>query len=353
VLGDGSANLVLLAGRAVGGDELLQKGERVHVEGDTMRSMRRFALLLAFAPAAALAQVTPVQTYNGINRPLNVDVRIPSGSRGDAEIRLLRAGTAETEAKAAVRGGRIDLARLFPDVWTRKNPKVLYAQLVVGDRKIGPATVLVPMLNQPISRLKADGKTLEFVPDEDGPMYNGVRAYVDQDIEFETSMGRMRFRIRPDAAPNTSWLVMQFAKGGLYTDTIFHRVVAKRADGTPFVIQGGDPTGTGSGGPGFSYPLENSSLPHDFGVISMPRSTDPNTNGGQIFVGLSREGTKHLDGRYASFGEAISGADVILKIGAVPVGAQDRPTNPPKIFRARLIDAPPYGDGPKPVKRPG
>ncbi|HSI71601.1 MAG TPA: peptidylprolyl isomerase, partial [Fimbriimonas sp.] len=79
---------------------------------------------------------------------------------------------------------------------------------------------------------------------------------------------------------------------------------------------------------------------------------DPNTNGCQFFVCLSRDGTKHLDHRYASFGQAIDGAEAILKTGAVPVGAQDRPTNPPKIFRAYLTPAKPYGTGPLPVKRP-
>ena len=158
-------------------------------------------------------------------------------------------------------------------------------------------------------------------------------------------MGTMEFRLRPDCAPNTAFNIMEFVRGGLYTNTIWHRVVAKRKDGTPFVIQGGDPAGTGSGGPGFSYPLENSPLPHDFGVISMPRSTDPNTNGCQLFVCLSREGTKHLDGKYASFGQLLRGADAVKKIAAVPVGKDDRPTNPPIIYRAKLVEAGPYVGG--------
>jgi peptidyl-prolyl cis-trans isomerase B (cyclophilin B) len=164
-------------------------------------------------------------------------------------------------------------------------------------------------------------------------------------------MGSIEFQLRPDAAPNTAWTIMELVKGGLYRDTIFHRVVAKRKDGTPFVIQGGDPTGTGSGSAGFSYPLENSPLLHDFGVISIARSTDPNTNGCQIFVGLSREGTKHLDSKYAAFGQAVKGGEVILKIAAVPVGKEDRPNDPPKIKNARLVDAPPYGTGPKVLHR--
>jgi peptidyl-prolyl cis-trans isomerase B (cyclophilin B) len=314
--------------------------------------MKRFALIALVLPSVSLAQITADHPYNGINRPLTVNVHLPRLSRGNPEIWLIDVGASNASDKAAVHNGRNDLAVMFPTLWSTKSPKVKYAQLVVDGQKIGPALVLQPMLNPAISRLKPDGKTLEFVPDEDGPMYDGIRAYVDQDIVFDTSLGSMRFRMRPDAAPNTAWNIMQLVKGGLYTDTIFHRVVAKRADGSPFVIQGGDPTGTGSGGPGWAYPLEDSSLPHDFGVISIARSTDPNTNGCQIFVCLSREGTKHLDHKYASFGQAIAGADTILKIGAVPVGKEDRPNDPPKILRARLVDAAPYGEGPRPVVRP-
>ncbi|MGV3616031.1 MAG: peptidylprolyl isomerase [Fimbriimonas sp.] len=314
--------------------------------------MRCLVLVLLAIPALSLGQLSPVRTYNGIRRPLEVDVRVPgNGSRG-VEIQLLAPETAAVTARADARPGRLDLAKLFPTLWDEKAPKVRYAQLVVSGRKVGPAVVLQPMLNPTISRLKADGKTVEFVPDEDGPMFNGFRTYVDQHLVVETSMGTMEFRLRPDAAPNTAWTIRELARGGLYTDTIFHRIVAKRADGTPFVIQGGDPTGTGSGGPGFAYPLENSPLPHAFGVISIARSTDPNTNGGQFFVALSRAGTKHLDGRYAAFGECVKGGDVVLKLGAVPVGAQDRPNDPPKIRRVRLVNAPSYGEGPKPERRP-
>lgn len=307
--------------------------------------------LAASISSAAMAQITPLFPYNGIGRPLLVNVRVPKVLRGDATVQLLEPVTADVLDKAPIEDGEQDLSKLFPDMWRNKHPKLVYAQLVVGDEKVGPALVLQPMLNPEISRLKPDGKTVEFVVDEDGPMFNGIRAYVDKHLVLDTSMGSIEFQLRPDAAPNTAWTIMELVKGGLYRDTIFHRVVAKRKDGTPFVIQGGDPTGTGSGGAGFSYPLEESPLPHDFGVISIARSTDPNTNGCQIFVALSREGTKHLDGKYASFGQAVKGAGAILKIAAVPVGKEDRPIDPPKIKNARLIDAPPYGTGPKPVVR--
>ncbi|CAN5399487.1 hypothetical protein BH11ARM1_BH11ARM1_00720 [soil metagenome] len=307
--------------------------------------------LFALAFANSYGQMTVDHPYNGLDRPLWVNVQAPKSAK-DIEIQLLKPVSAQVEMVAPVKAGKQDLGKLFPSLWSPKSVGFHYAQLLVDGKKVGPAVVLQPMLNPTISRLKDDKKTVEFIVDEDGPLFNGYRAYVDQNIVIDTDFGQMEFRTRPDAAPNTTWNIMQLALGELYTNTIFHRVVAKRADGTPFVIQGGDPAGTGSGSAGFAYPLEDSPLEHDFGVLSIARSTDPNTNGCQFFVCLSREGTKHLDHKYASFGQCIRGGDVILKIGAVPVGDQDRPKNPPIIKRVYLVNAKPYGEGPEPLKRP-
>jgi peptidyl-prolyl cis-trans isomerase B (cyclophilin B) len=83
----------------------------------------------------------------------------------------------------------------------------------------------------------------------------------------------------------------------------------------------------------------------------MARGVDPNTNGSQVFVCLSKEGTAFLDGRYTAFAQAVSGADAILKIARVPVDANDRPLDPPMIERAYLRDAPPITDRLRPVTR--
>lgn len=236
-------------------------------------------------------------------------------------------------SRVAARDGTVTLSGELPR-------EVLYAQGMRNGKAVGSAVCFVPMLSPQVATL--DGKNVKFSPDED-QAFSGWRTFVEEDLLLETSEGRMRFRLRPDAAPGTVGHVRAFVKGGLYDGTIWHRVVAKRADGSPFVIQGGDPAGTGSGGPGWAYPLEDSSLPHDRGVISIARSTDPNTNGCQIFICLSRAGTKHLDHRYASFGQMIEGDGVLAKIGRVKIGANDRPVNPPKILRARLVPAAPRG----------
>jgi len=130
-----------------------------------------------------------------------------------------------------------------------------------------------------------------------------------------------------------------------------HRVVPRLPSGHPFVVQFGDPAGGGDGGPGCNIQLENSKLPHTFGVLSMARDDDPDTNGSQVFVCLSREGTARLDGKYTSFAEAVSGADVITQLAAVKTDQRtQRPLEMPRVVSARLVPAPPFGTGPAPVR---
>ncbi len=169
----------------------------------------------------------------------------------------------------------------------------------------------------------------------------------------ESTGGDIEFVMRPDAAPNTVFNFLHLAENGFYTDILIHRIVPKRPDGAPFVIQFGDPTGTGEGTPGYMIDLERSTLPHNFGVLSMARSPEPDTNGSQVFICLSREGTESLDGSYCSFAQAISGADAINALAAIPVDAKGRPTTEPgpMVKSVRLKDAPPYGTAPKPLLR--
>jgi peptidyl-prolyl cis-trans isomerase B (cyclophilin B) len=324
---------------------------------------------LLLAAAGASAQVAPERRYYPINRPAPFVVTRPPGAVGDLRIDLLRHDTKRPVQSAAVEEGRVDLGALFPILWSTSQPEVLYAQLVAGDVPAGAPVVLQPMVNpargmvydrtlsrpyyvDPVTnRASIEVKGADVLFQTQAPAYSGIRAWTDHHVVFETSLGEIEFRLRPDQAPNTVRSFMDLAEGGFYQEIIFHRIVPRLPSGAPFVVQVGDPTGTGDGGPGFAIDLEPSKLEHTFGVLSMARDNDPDTNGSQVFIALSREGTQFLDGKYTSFGEAVAGADVIRRLEAVPVKGQT-PVDPPVLHAVRLVPAPPMGTGPLPVVRP-
>jgi peptidyl-prolyl cis-trans isomerase B (cyclophilin B) len=125
-------------------------------------------------------------------------------------------------------------------------------------------------------------------------------------------------------------------------------VVPLDRDGRPFVVQGGDPTGTGDGGPGWNLALEPSDLPHDRGVLGMARGDDPHSAGSQFYVSLSREGTARLDGQYCTFAVITDGWDTLDAIasGAIGDATTGRPAVPVRIERVEIVPAPPRGTSP-------
>lgn len=136
---------------------------------------------------------------------------------------------------------------------------------------------------------------------------------------IETSMGTIKFEIYQDKVPTTAANFIDLANSGFYDGLIFHRVV------DDFVIQGGDPLGTGMGGSGTTIPLEiNSDLTHRDGAVAMARkSNDLNSATSQFYI---CDGAQHdLDGNYAVFGQVIEGMDVVRAIAAVPVGSNKKP----------------------------
>ena len=121
---------------------------------------------------------------------------------------------------------------------------------------------------------------------------------------IETSRGVIELELYPQHAPKTVNNFVFLAKAGFYDDVSFHRVIKN------FMIQGGDPTGTGRGGPGYKFEdeLKENPLKHETGVISMANS-GPNTNGSQFFITHSPQ--PHLNGRHTVFGKVVSGQDVV------------------------------------------
>lgn len=133
----------------------------------------------------------------------------------------------------------------------------------------------------------------------------------------------MKAELYPDVAPNTVRNFINLIQKGFYDGTIFHRVIKG------FMLQGGDPEGTGMGGPGYCIKGEFSQngfenqLAHDPGVLSMARSMAPDSAGSQFFI--MHEKSPHLDGAYAAFGRITEGMDVVNAIAGVSTDYNDRP----------------------------
>ena len=139
----------------------------------------------------------------------------------------------------------------------------------------------------------------------------------------------MKAELYPEIAPNTVNNFISLVQKGFYDGLIFHRVISG------FMIQGGDPQGTGMGGPGYSIKGEfamngvRNYLKHTRGVLSMARSMMPNSAGSQFFI--MHANAPHLDGQYAAFGKVVEGLDVVDKIASVRTGWQDKPVEEQKI----------------------
>jgi peptidyl-prolyl cis-trans isomerase A (cyclophilin A) len=161
---------------------------------------------------------------------------------------------------------------------------------------------------------------------------------------FETTEGNFTIKLFEKDAPQTVANFVGLAEGTkewtdpatgqkrtspFYDGIIFHRVIKG------FMIQGGDPLGQGTGGPGFKFADEfHPGLRHDkAGILSMANA-GPNTNGSQFFITLGP--TPHLDNRHSVFGEVVEGLDVVKKIGAVATGRQDRPITPVVINKVTI-----------------
>ncbi len=143
-------------------------------------------------------------------------------------------------------------------------------------------------------------------------------------VTFELNNGKIIIaELYPDVAPNTVNNFISLVKKGFYNGLIFHRVIPG------FMIQGGDPEGTGMGGPGYSIRGEfaqngfANDLKHTAGVLSMARAMDPDSAGSQFFI--MHKAAPHLDGAYAAFGKVVSGMDVVDAVASTATDFRDRP----------------------------
>ena len=148
--------------------------------------------------------------------------------------------------------------------------------------------------------------------------------------------GIIDIELNEEAAPITCENFKKLVSEGFYNGLTFHRVIPG------FMIQGGDPEGTGMGGPGYGIHGEfaangfENNLKHTTGVLSMARSQRPNSAGSQFFIMV--DNAPYLDGQYAAFGKVVAGMDVVDKIAAVRTDWNDKPTTPVKMKTVELIE---------------
>ncbi len=328
-------------------------------------------LLLAFALAHD-PLIAPGQLFSPPAGPVYIGLSLPSETDAEISAALLEADGTLIAETGRLAPGTFNLLDEAPAIASLSH--AAYLQLMVNGEPVGSSLVVQPLINRPLVRtttaFRPDGVTKytriigwgETLLEPDNAEYqklqptwpkgdptplSGFRIYTEQDAIVMTDRGEIRVAFRPDEAPNTVWNFMTLVENHFFDNTVFHRVVPVDRNGNPFVIQGGDPTATGDGGPGWDLPLEPSRLPHDFGVISMARADPPDSAGSQFFFALSREGTARLDGQYCAFGCAVVGTDAILAIAASPLAdpATGAPKDPPRIIKASLTPAPPRTPG--------
>jgi peptidyl-prolyl cis-trans isomerase B (cyclophilin B) len=160
---------------------------------------------------------------------------------------------------------------------------------------------------------------------------------------IKTNKGDMVVQFWPDVAPGTVENFKKLAKKGFYDGTSFHRIIKG------FMIQGGDPLSkekdnpmVGTGDPGYKIKAEFNKKPHVRGVLSMARSSDPDSAGSQFFICL--DPAPFLNGQYTGFGQLLKGEDVLLKIGNTPVthgpgGESSKPTERIEVLSVKIVDA--------------
>lgn len=149
------------------------------------------------------------------------------------------------------------------------------------------------------------------------PVWGTIKRAQNPIVVVETNHGTIELELYWKETPKTAENLLYLANKGYYNNLTFHRIVPN------FVIQGGDPLGNGTGGPGYNIPFEKANTKHLRGSLGMARSQDPNSGGSQFYICL--KDLPNLDGNYVVFGKVVKGMDVVDKIAQVPTGTGDFP----------------------------
>jgi cyclophilin family peptidyl-prolyl cis-trans isomerase len=330
-------------------------------------------ILLAVALSAPSPALKAHRAWVAAGQPLVVEV--PNGDNPASLVLLQHDGTV-LDGPHSVESGPLEVITLLPAINTLDH--AAYLQLLVGDAPQGAALVVQPALSRRVPMMerrhdddRGDWNTIggwrdegaddhedlpdsvgvvtgaampQPVPRDDVVIRSGWWVTPEVDCLMDTDHGTLHIDVREDAAPNTARNFTSLAMRGFYDGTTAHRIIPKGRAGRPFVVQGGDPIGTGSGGPGWWLPIEPSTLGHAFGVLSMARADDPDSAGSQWFIALDRAECARLDGLYCAFGEVVKGRDALVAMAQLPLADTDylssRPIKPPRIARIWCTPAP-------------
>jgi peptidyl-prolyl cis-trans isomerase B (cyclophilin B) len=147
-------------------------------------------------------------------------------------------------------------------------------------------------------------------------------------VKLHTNHGDITLQLDAEKAPVTVKNFLEYVNSGFYNGTIFHRVISG------FMIQGGDPKGTGTGGPGYTIKAEFSKQPHTEGTVAMARSADPDSAGSQFYICLAPK--PGLDRNYTVFGQLSAGLEVLHSIGSTETDSRDRPKQEQKMNKVHI-----------------
>ncbi len=308
----------------------------------------------------------PAQALTKPSAPLEVTVQA-TDPRGALTLQIMDRDGHVTDT-IAVSPGTVDLQPLSASL--TGSQQTMWIQLVEDGNPIEAPIWITPLRSpppvrtvrsirasnqQPYTRIigwgdrafdPQDADTKTAMPQWTAPepvITSGFRMEQAVDCILHTSEGSIRVAFVPDAAPETVENFLRLARSGFYDATIFHRIVPLDREGRPFVVQGGDPTGTGDGGPGWNLALEPSSVPHDRGIMGMARGDDPNSAGSQFYFSLSRQGTARLDGQYCTFAGVVDGWDAMDRLAKSEIAdaSSGRPRQPPLLQKVEVVPAQP------------
>jgi cyclophilin family peptidyl-prolyl cis-trans isomerase len=274
---------------------------------------------------AIFSILVPQKMWFAPDQPINVAIK------ADADVQLVLtdfSGKAVGSPVAATAGSTVDVKSLFSQI-AQGGTFILYA-VPKGSAAAAPPT---DFLGTPLVIEGRQDKRQGGAP--------GIEVYKVEPLryaEINTDMGKLTCVFYYDVAPNTVDNFLSLSEGGYYDGVGFHRIVPG------FVIQGGDPRWAdpqfaGTGGPGYAVGQEFNDHKHLEGVLSMARSSDPDSAGSQFFVCLDYAQTQHLDNQYTAYGKVVDGMDAVKKIAAVKLSdpANGRPEKPPVIQKVDVL----------------